>query len=391
MGLRYEPEEDASSSHTEEPGPSNKRPRHEEREVDDTINLLDDAEALELVEFDPKVKPTGTWEPPKTIRNFLERHFNKSLSEDERESIMKDFPKPNVDAVVTPRLAGDAVEQLNPHFATEKALYNTQKQLLDVTGPLTCLWADLLNKEAKASPEDILLLIQRALVLLGSASHSISIERRQTVWAKMNPKLRSLGSEEYGERGTDLFGPGFLEKASKRLEVEKILAKVAKPLPQSVKKGRYENDKSDLRSFFYPRALRFSTGTRRIATPNCTPSVGSKEEEDTSIRRSPIKRGKVQRSQASWTDPPTNNQPRPTDPNATQYSQHYPSTYPTTGEPARGWSPQICLVNWKRVTSDPWIWQVVMGYLIANPQQDSPPKPIMFAADLSRTKSTSWN
>ena len=41
------------------------------------------------------------------------------------------------------------------------------------------------------------------------------------MWAKMNPKLRSLGSEEYGERGTDLFGSGVLEKASKRLEVEK--------------------------------------------------------------------------------------------------------------------------------------------------------------------------
>ena len=40
----------------------------------------------------------------------------------------------------------------------------------------------------------------------------------------MNPKLRSLGSEEYGERGTDIFGPGFLEKVFKRLEVEKTIA-----------------------------------------------------------------------------------------------------------------------------------------------------------------------
>jgi hypothetical protein len=65
----------------------------------------------------------------------------------------------------------------------------------------------------------------------------------------MNTKLRSLGSEEYGERGTDLFGPGFLEKASKRLEVEKTLSKVTKPPIQNTKRGRYENDKSDLRSF----------------------------------------------------------------------------------------------------------------------------------------------
>ena len=128
----------------------------------------------------------------------------------------------SVDAAVTPKLSGDTVEQLkskgkNPHFGTVKALYHTQKQLLDVTGPLTYLWADLLNK---VSPEDVLLLIQRALVLLGSASHSMSIERCKLVWAKMNPKLWSRGSEEYGERGTDSFGPGFLEKASMRLEVK---------------------------------------------------------------------------------------------------------------------------------------------------------------------------
>jgi hypothetical protein len=102
--------------------------------------------------------------------------------------------------------------------------------MLDVTGPLTCLWTDL-NKEAKVSPEDVLLLI---LVLL----HSISIERRKLVWAKMNTKLRSLGSEEYGERGTDLFGPGFLEKASKRLEVEKTLSKVTKHKKQWGKEAK---------------------------------------------------------------------------------------------------------------------------------------------------------
>lgn len=35
-----------------------------------------------------------------------------------------------------------------------------------------------------------------------------------------------MASEEYVERDVNLFGPGFLEKASKGLEVEKTLAKV---------------------------------------------------------------------------------------------------------------------------------------------------------------------
>ena len=57
---------------------------------------------------------------------------------------MKVFPKQNVTAVVTPRLAGDAAKQLkskgkNSHYGAEKTLHSTQEQLLDVTGPLTCL------------------------------------------------------------------------------------------------------------------------------------------------------------------------------------------------------------------------------------------------------------
>ena len=63
---------------TEEPGPNTKRPRLEKQE-EDVVDLLDEAEALELVEFDPKVKPLGTWEPPQAICTFLEKHINRSL------------------------------------------------------------------------------------------------------------------------------------------------------------------------------------------------------------------------------------------------------------------------------------------------------------------------
>ena len=207
------------------------------------IYLLDDLEALELVEFDPKVKPADTWDPPQSIKAFLSKHFNKALTEEEREAIRKDFPRPNAEAMTTPKLGGEVKDQLkskgkDPHHGAEKSLYKIQDQLLDVVGPLTCLWADLLNKEANVSPHDILLLLQRALVLLGSTSHSINVERRKVAWAKMNPKLRSLGTEDYGERGSDLFGPGFLKKASKRIEVEKTLAKVSRAgQPPNAKKG----------------------------------------------------------------------------------------------------------------------------------------------------------
>ena len=170
---------------------------------------------------------------------------------------MKDFPKPTCEAMTVPKLDEEVKDQQkrkekDPHFGAEKSLYKIQEQLLDVAGPLTCLWADLLNKEANTSSEEILLLFQRALVLLASASSSVSQERRKITWSRINPQLKSLASEEYSKRETKLFGPGFLEKASKRLEAEKTLNKVSvqgKGGGPPPKKGRYDNDKSDLRSF----------------------------------------------------------------------------------------------------------------------------------------------
>ena len=93
-----------------------------------------------------------------------------------------------------PRLDDQLNENLkgkDPHYGSEKTLYKLQESLLDVAGPLTCLWGDLLNKDAKVSAEGILLLVQRALVLLSNASHAMSQERRKVAWAKVNPKLRS--------------------------------------------------------------------------------------------------------------------------------------------------------------------------------------------------------
>lgn len=65
------------------------------QEDEDVVDLLEDSEALEFVEFDPTVEPKDTWEPPKPTLNFLEKHFNRALSDSEQEAITKDFPKPH--------------------------------------------------------------------------------------------------------------------------------------------------------------------------------------------------------------------------------------------------------------------------------------------------------
>ena len=79
--------------------------------------------------------------------------------------------------------------------------------------------------------------------------------------------------------------------------------------------------------------------------------------ERKNIKRSPAERGKAHRSQAFRTDLLTSKQPKPTSP-ATQYSRHYSSVHPSTGESAKGL--RFCLEYWKQITSDhgfsKWQW-----------------------------------
>ena len=148
---------------------------------------------------------------------------------------MKDFPKPLCPALQTPKIDDDIKKQIkqaskDPHFRVEKSLYKLQEQILDMAGPLTCLWADLLNQYVTVKPEDVILLLQKVLVLLESAFHNVSQERRRIAWSQTNPATNTLPdiSEETKGKKTTLFGAGFLERATKRLEEEKVLAKVTR-------------------------------------------------------------------------------------------------------------------------------------------------------------------
>ena len=194
-----------------------------------------------------------TWDPPAQISAFLQKHFNKELDDNSREAILDDYPKPNCSALIAPQIDEEASSQMrrnfkNAHFGAEKTSYRVQEQMLEVSGPLTCLWADMVNPHTELDRERIALVVQRALVLLGGTSHAISTERRKIAWARINPKLKSLATEEYKDREDRLFGPGFLEKAAKKLEADKALAKVSAPASESQKRP-FQQDQSDLRSF----------------------------------------------------------------------------------------------------------------------------------------------
>ena len=171
-----------------------------------------------MVKFDPKINSEDRWVPPKLMTTFLKKHFKRCFSADECEAILKDFPKPYCPVLEVPTLDEPVKDHLkrkgkDPHFRSKKTLYKLQGQVLDLAGPLNCLWADLLNADAKAKREDVLLLVQRILVLLGSLTNSITQKRRQILRLLLNPLIKNnnfyLEEEGKDKKGTTLFGGGF--------------------------------------------------------------------------------------------------------------------------------------------------------------------------------------
>jgi len=223
---------------------------------EDIIEPLGDAEALELVEFDPAVESEESWIPPQPILAFVEKHFGKGLAPGELEKIVKDFPKPQCRLLETPTLDDQVRDHLkklgkDPHFGAEKSLYKLQGSILDFTGPLTCLWADLLDTKTKVRREEVILLIQRILLMVADLSHSVSQERRQIAWSRLNPVIKDISLEDKKEKSATLFGDSFMEKAAKRIEEEKTLAKFTNSPkePPPPKRRKYTQDPTDLRRF----------------------------------------------------------------------------------------------------------------------------------------------
>ena len=171
-----------------------------DKEAADCVQYLSEEEAGEFRELDLSLKDQESWQSPDYMINFLDKHFNRCLEVKEHQAILEDFPKPQYDVLQTPKLDSEMREQLSkkgkdPQFGSEETLYKIQEQLLEVTGLLAYLWSDLTRPDAKPTNEQIVQLVQRALVLVGSTSHAISIERRKIAWGRIKLSLKTLATE----------------------------------------------------------------------------------------------------------------------------------------------------------------------------------------------------
>jgi len=84
----------------------------EPEEEQDMVNLLEEGEADQFWEFDPEVKDPKKWQPPPSVVSYLNKHFNKSLANEDRKAIMEEYPVPDCAAVKAPKLDAEVMGQL---------------------------------------------------------------------------------------------------------------------------------------------------------------------------------------------------------------------------------------------------------------------------------------
>ena len=91
-------------------------------------------------------------------------------------------------------------------------LATIQSALLSATGPLTCLWSDIIdshlhtNEEGVVNVHNVLDIVQRTLVLLGNANELISQARHSNILHCVDGSLEKCANDLRPNSGEFLFG-----------------------------------------------------------------------------------------------------------------------------------------------------------------------------------------
>ena len=184
------------------------------------------------------MSPNSRWKASEELAAFLETATCKPLSKFERWNLVKSSPRPNVNAVYTPLMD----EYLKPFVqgitVPDKPLKEMQDHILDVFGPLSTVYENLLALLESSSSDGVVELnkdsilnfltcIKHAMLLAGDATARLSVTRRELVLKKINPLIVSLAQEHFSDTERQLFGPNF-ERLKTRSETAEIIGKASR-------------------------------------------------------------------------------------------------------------------------------------------------------------------
>ena len=156
------------------------------------------------------------------IMAYLESHFRRALTDDERKTMLTLQPRPATDAMFVPtldELVKSGIGQKYPKLAYGR-LSLIQQALHAFAEPLTYTWASLLDADSgEAVPiEDVQNIIQRTIVLMGNVNALTTQARQQTLLEAGGKEVAALMKDEMPQAGRHLFCDQFAATLTEKVK-----------------------------------------------------------------------------------------------------------------------------------------------------------------------------
>ena len=208
-----------------------------------------------LTPFDPgdliKSKD-GTFKVPQCMQQYLNKHLKRCLTKEERETLFKEHPRPDLDTCVPPKVDKYMSEFLGKCLPKERdaELAKIQSAVLASIRPLTSAWQLLLDAGLEEDPQmvvpgsEVLTLIQCTLCMIGNASELISQTRRSKILDAIDPSWSKFGEDSYASVHNTLFGESFQSSLTTKVEKDTALSKAVSITKRSKKEK--EEDQLDI-------------------------------------------------------------------------------------------------------------------------------------------------
>ena len=207
---------------------------------DPDSDTFSEASVSEVTPFDPSLdredKEEFRCDVPDAVGQYLEKHFRRALSKEERTAMLRKHPKPDTAVMAPPKLDAFIMDFAPKKVdkARDAVLARIQGSLLYAANPLANLWANLVEQRLDSDSQavvpvgEVLDTIQRSLVLLGNANTLMSERRREIALEAVHPSLKKYAKGDFSQAGADLFGDKFKEGLVEKVEADGVLSKAVR-------------------------------------------------------------------------------------------------------------------------------------------------------------------
>lgn len=250
---RKEPSEQPSASKrahiSDEDSDSDPDSQSQPREEDKDEQEEQEDQVTESFDPDNYYAASGQSLPP-SISDYVEKRFRKCIPVDKRRKMFKDNPIPDTPAAKPPQPDDDIVAFLGKDFPSksDKRLRRIQATTIAVAGPLTTLWANLVEQDMGQGSgtlipvDDVIDTIQRSLSLLGNSVNYISQARRELIISQLEYKKKGLGKvmrkvcqSDLENTGKELFGEKFRKTLKSKADSMVAFGKIADRVEQNTR------------------------------------------------------------------------------------------------------------------------------------------------------------